>query len=697
MRIRFCFIAFFLIFISIISYSEVQNKSENDSESSILGITPEETPKDALEGVNLSKALESFLTKNKIAVQKANLSLTGTDEFAYNIIIDIPAGSELPKTVENKTFQGFNKLQDNTQFQEFDQKNLLIFDFTQEDAFIYKEELVSFIKELKELKLPFDISILLAALDKPPINDYQAISGTMSFVSFLENTDNSAAFTIRFHKSSRTAVLCGCRDSASPLWLTKLTIDSLSAEQIDFTYPHQILSLYRLGLLQSEWRMESFIKNNVPAITLAFTDKIGFSVLKRIVSDYSPKGTGEWDSHYIFFPAHYPLKSFWITEHIFVIACVIVASICVFLLCCFSFVGKSAARNKRDFMRFWHMIPFTILLSFFSLALGQVLTAHLPIFSSLNHFLQFGCKIIFSMIVISAMFAVQEHMRLPVAPFIYGYVISLVSIMNIFIFSAIDILFFVLFATEYIIIYLARASKRLVWLMFWTIMMFVPFLPYVYTLLKYCTIYELQIFAFSSPQGNFLLACAIFPFEIMWLRILLRLNIYVGSRGYNIKKIVKNASISTLVIVLIYVAAFFFMSRSIYKLKNISRRNRNYISLSFENKDSLSAKVTQSSFLGITSNHLSISSSTNPVKYNVRVVSGDNVPVYESSYAYNTNAQTNAVNFIIPDFPPKNITIDYAAADGIKAEITVTAFYRTDDPLKFRGESKTLSVGEIQQ
>ena len=148
------------------------------------------------------------------------------------------------------------------------------------------------------------------------------------------------------------------------------------------------------------------------------------------------------------------------------------------------------------------MIPFTLAITFLSLYLGQFTVGLLSKIINMNPVIQYGIKLIFSMIFISIFFVVQGILKISITAFLYGYLITIVSIFNIFLFSTRDLTLFIIFVTEYIIIYLSRRAKRISSVIFYFLLMLLPFLPYAVIIIKNARDSEIMNTVFTGITGG---------------------------------------------------------------------------------------------------------------------------------------------------------------------------------------------------
>ncbi|WP_296324720.1 hypothetical protein [uncultured Treponema sp.] len=622
-----------------------------------------------LHGNELSDTTSTALAKKGFTPIKQELSQTGQDDFADNLILSFPATSDGKKEVA--------------------------FCFTQEDFALHEDAIIDFLSFLKDEKHDWTATVLFSALDRLEFKANKSIKGTQVFAESVDDTDAFAAIAVTLDSSRETAIHTGSKRHTTPLWLTKQISDAFYDSQVTFSFEDLLSAIYRLGIVSGKERLSFFFMNDIPAIEVNFSSDSELSVLKTFARNYSSEGSDEWDMHYIYIKSASFFRPFFINEKTILISCLSVGILTILILCVFSFVGVHGERHKYEFIRSSYMIPFTLGISFLSLFLGQAFVSQLSIILPLNPILQYGIKIVFSMIFISALFTVQGILKFSVTAFMYGYLLSVVAIFNIFLFSTRDLTLFVIFISEYIIIYLSRTAKRLFSLSLFFILMLLPFLPYSYIIIKSAEDLELTRTVFTDAIGNLLLSFAIFPFQITWLRMLVLLNVRAGIKGYTMKKMILNGVFSTIAILLFIFAVIFSISHFIYR-PSLRAANKSEIQLVNEDKASLSAKLTSDEFSGMNTNHIKITSKEEALHYEVFLQGIETIhPVYDSIYDYEISSDKDGneiYTFIIPDYPPKSITIDYAADSKARAKINITAYYKKDEPHTFRIEKRELKV-----
>ena len=634
-------------------------------------------------GNNLSSAVDKAISKKGFSPVKQELSSTGQDKFAYNILIDFPP-TKKSENIEESESTGSEI-----------RRNEVIFCFKQEDFQSHEAEIFEFITFLQKMERDWSVKILFSVLDDSEFSDAGSIKGTEVFASSVEDSDSCCALTISFNPAESTEVFTEGGKVTTPLWLTKRVTDAFFDSQANFSFKNQLSSIYRLGLIKGKERLSFFFENNIPAIELNFPDGTELSSLKKFAESYTSDGTAEWDMHYIYINRSNLFKAVFINERTIIISCLSVGILTILILCIFSFLGESGERHKYDFIKSSYMIPFTIGIAFLSLLFGQHFVAFLSSYFPLNPIFLYGIKIVFSMIFISILFTIQGIFKFSATAFIYGYLLMVVAIFNIFLFTTRDLTLFVIFVAEYILVYISRSAKNLPSLSVFFVLMIIPFVPYGFIIIRSAEDFELTNAVFTSATDNLLLSLAIFPFQITWLRMLVFLNVRAGSKGWTMKKMILNGVFSTIAILAFIFALIFAISHFVYR-PDFRESTRVEIKIFREEKFTISAKLSKDEFSGMTTNHIKLSSEENARRYKVILNGKEGThPIYDSIYNYTiiTNHDgTDSYSFVIPEYPPKNITIDYAAPEKTPATIEVTAYYTTEDPHTFRIEKRELNV-----
>lgn len=616
-------------------------------------------------GKPLTDYIKKILQDNKFNFFEQELASTGQDEFAKNIFIEF-LSAENQKISES-------------------QRNIAVLDFTQEDFYKNSTDFLSFLDNLRKLKLEFDVTVLFSALTNPAVPGFSHLSGTEVFAESVSSPDETFSVCVDLQSPSPSIHTGGFR-SAAPLWLCRKISNAFSSSKEKYSFPNLISSLYRLGFVKGENRMNEFIKNEIPSIQISFSSsQSAFKVLDNFILSFSPENTEEWDKHYIFAPFGSPLKPVILNETFCLAICMALTIITLLSLCIVSFIGRQGERNKIELIKNLYMIPLTLAVSLLGLSIAQFLLKKNAGGEIANPVMFFGAKIIISMIFVSFFYALHNLLKLPTDIFVYSYIIQFIAIFNIFIFSLQDLMLFVPFGIEYILIFAFRRRKSFASLAVLFVLMTLPFIPYAIDILKNAGSDNFSRLIFTSKTGNLSVALALFPFQILWFKILVRLDLYNKQKKYSALKLLRNGLVSTAAVLafcLVFMQTIFVF---VYKPAK-EREESSKILIKNDFSNICSVKITKNEFSGMNTNHIIILSEKSALKYEVKLTSLDNeVALYDSVYAYDFVSEkfdgkmADEAIFVIPDYPPREITIDYAANPSSYAAVEVTAFYQGEE------------------
>lgn len=631
-------------------------------------------------GYSLSEAVYKSLSSNKFNPSYQELTPTGQDEFAKDIYIEFQQ-------------KGNSEILDG-------QRDIAVLDFKQEDFYLYRQEFISFLKKLKSADFKCKVIVLFSALTGPAVPPSSKISGSEVFAEILPFQDESFAISVNFDFSEKNTLRTGSVFSTSPLWLCKKITESFQELDEPYYFPNLITSLYRLGMIHGDKRTEAFVRNEIPAISVTFNSIENLSVLRHFLESFTPDETEEWDRHYVFLPLHYPAKPIALNENFCLGICMALAVITLLSLCIVSFTGKQGERNKIELLKNLYVLPLTLAVSVLGLSAAQIFLKKAFENILINPVTFFGLKVIVSMVFISIFYALHNILKLPADIFVYSYIIQFIAIFNIFFFALQDLMLFVPFGIEYILIFIFRRRKGLANLIIFFVMLSLPFIPYVVDILQRTSPEDFQRIIFTDFLGNISISLTLFPFQIIWLKILVRLNIFNKLRKYSVLKLFRNGLFSTAAI---FAFCFAFMQAIyliVYKPVRIKEENSE---TTIKNSFSAfcSVNISQDEFSGMNTNHIKISSEKNALRYEVKIKSLDySVPIYDSIYAYDFSSEKTKkgrrmeeVSFIIPDYPPAKMTIDYAASPDSVAAVEVTSFYESDEKNVILREKTNAFVG----
>lgn len=654
--------------------------------------------KESVHAREISNTLYENLLHRLMQPQKQFLTGTENPALPFSIIVDFDSAGNIPAAVGEPVADANNADTDTVitadipgmgteQSQDTAGWNTppqIVLSIPQEMAVVMDTGFYTLLEIFRDSDIPVSVRILLTAGDFPlletPGRDLIP-TGTGIFLSETEPTANTAVLVFSPPDSGspdRPVLIPGSGGYMSPLWLIR---------QIQLDMPRNSLLSYRLNLAPEDSRLRAFLEEGFAAAAVRFNPSdlaqvqtVQETVLQTIYN-FVPNNNPNLDTgNYLLIETP---RKIWIPEYILVVVYIITAALVTAASCGFSITGKKSGTRKQDLAHVWYLIPITILLSALSLYGGQHIALALSGSTGNSPFSVLIIKTFCSFFFVSLLFIAQVQFRVPVSQVVYGYLLSLVAVLNIFIFTSFDIVLLVVFLAEYFIIVLARITRRLVPLIVSACLMFIPFIPFAVAIWNNLAPEKIMTLTQPGPAGNILYACILVPFQIMWLRILVRMNIYGKTRKIPRRK----ALITTGIIIiglLIFIAGSF--SAASWYLEQRSLQQTAFFDTSpvpyqdiIQNQSfpaSYEVQIQRTPYLKLQTIRLSMSVPDVVLRYDVSVSAPAAFPVYDAEIPYDTVETDNGTTafFLIPDAPASDLSFAYTAPAEYEQYITVKIY-----------------------
>ncbi len=581
--------------------------------------------------------------------------------------------------------------------------NRLIITMPQDMALQYLQETVSLLKKMEDATI--SVTLALLANERPPFPREEGApaeqqwhpSGSQILLDNTADADSCAIVMLEtpIQPPKQVTVVPGANGMMTPLWLL---------QQLPLPIPHNSLITYRLNLAAENPVLAPFFQAGMAAVAVKLDPSQGeqaqevFSALEAMVQEFTSVESAEGSSeNYMVFSL---LDNFWIGEEIFILLYLVITILVLALLSGFSFIGRRGAANRRAFFKIWHLIPITILLSTLFLWLGQLVATSFIEAAPANTFAIMGIKTIFSFITISLPFIFHLRLRLNISQFVYGYLLTLVAAMNVFIFTSIDLVLLFVFVMEYIVIYFGRLTRRIVPLVVASLVMLLPFIPYALNILEYASRDKLLSMAYCGIWGNILYSCILTPFQIMWLRILGRIDLFGTHR--NISRFRMFAAVGltmgALVVSMTLLVGLgsLLLYRTIPGMKEseTEKTPQGYILVESEEPVPLNISVGQTGYLELRSVTVEIDADLPVLRFDLEVRSPGGLPVYDSVLDFQTTQEADGSEqvfvsrFLIPDYPAEQNSLQYTADNSLSQIVKVTVYLKV-------GENQATAVEKL--
>ncbi len=637
-----------------------------------------------LRGLSLCKNTENFLFSSGFTPQKSDLIKSGTNEFPYNIEVALPAAAEKSAELSGN-------------------RRTLILAFTMEDALRFRNYVSVILSSLKKMQRDYDLVLLFSYGDFQSDNGGDRLCGTDIFAENIDAPDDCSAVSVSFTAEKTAVLIPGGAGDTAPSWLVKRLCDSFASSGLPYRIRGGSLgSLYRLRILKADERASFFLQRGIPCAGISIPEEADIASYgagtAEFLSAYSSEGTGSWDRHYIVFHAG---KTLWWTSEQFIVVCFIAVSfISLFMLSELSFIrNKRRTEIKHDVFRLWYILPVTVVISAVCFQVSQPLTQFLYHIFRISILYQFIVKVVITFVINTLLYLFIVKFQGVLEERAYAYLLTVDSVINIFIFSAVDISLFFLFAAEYVIVYIFRPFKKTNMLVAAFIAMMIPYVPYIRQIISYADPAFFGSAVYSGFQGNMLLSIGSLPFLFQWLRIIARFterwNYYeTSASGRRILSVISFSG-ATAVIIVVFLAGVSRISG--YFKPGSERRTQNAVRINRADDAVLSCSSSDRTFFGDTTRTISVDLGKEAERCIISVngMNGNSVVYSDNEYKSDKTKYTDT--FPVPVWPPEKITVSYVADVSVPSVVTVTAFYReTDSACTMRTYEVTIPASRKQ-
>lgn len=607
-------------------------------------------------GKELSDTLyKEFQARNFENLKRLPLSAAAFENFAYNIQIDFPS------KIASEQSEDF------------------IIAATQEDLFGHKNFFIPLLKFAESGNFKFNLIFLFSAGDKRRVGENEKTTGTETFCKSIEGAQNKHAVILDFSARKKTYVTPGGAGEVSPFYLTKAFCNTLDENSIDYTLSGGIyLSLYNLGILKSNFRISAFLSRGIPAIMLSMlSESTSHNAELKSIENFLERiellDNSKWSRHYI--PLKIASRHFWITESQILIIIMIFTALCLLILSDFTFLFRRRSRRlveiKMRALKSNYLILFTAIVLALSLFAGQGIAQIFQKMKVRNFMLLFFIKLCVPFFIVSFLYPIEIKLHKNLPPYIYEYILSISALLNIFIFTILDISLFILFALEYLILALSRTVKRTLLLYLFMILFLLPFIPLVYAILLYSDGKKIYEIVFCSFGENIILSFAFVPLCLLWLRVLARAKLKAKSTKKIVGLYVAFSAISLSGIGIIATISITLLNQFFFKNVEFSRplaqvedTNENrFANVSIQDTEYYGGKIRK----------IELSSTKEVERYAIYVEGQTANPVYFS--IYETTSEDGRTEFLLPENPPKNLTVLYTPDSSENSIITVEAYF----------------------
>ncbi|MGL4986620.1 MAG: hypothetical protein ACRC5H_05710 [Treponemataceae bacterium] len=551
----------------------------------------------------------------------------------------------------------------------------------QEEADYFFDTIVRLANTFKKNPPSFGVHIVLIANASPILPDtveIYTISGIQKFISSINRANVHAVLLLNQSEHEKIEIIPASFTKFTPLWL----LESVEKSTFDdYLIPTYSLLLYRLGILGKDLLYNKFLQDEIPTLLINTQNTLIENLLLGSVQKFEKGMSRDWDNHYSFF---YFGEYLYIPESATLLVILISIAVLLFFLFMFSFLfGDSKYQRIQDLKQTWYIIPLMIFgigfLLFLSQSLGKII---FPLWE--NQVIFAGIlKIAITIIFFASLTFLQRWVKFPEGEYIYGYLLILIALLNIIIFSSFSLSFFYNFLLVFAVSYFIMITKPFLLKLILSVIMTLP-LAYFLFYADSQTIRSTILFFITLPfWGNILFACMILPYEIVWIMVLVRFKLFGKKEIIGFPYIITSACFISFIVT---ISIFFYQ----FTLNRSSLKETTVINRSLES--SLTVKIHESTSYDKSHISFEIASKIPALRYIIVATTTDGVSIYDANFPYEISTDYLEGIFLLDDNPPQILGVNYSSDLEGDKDLKITAYYGDAQTQHFYYETKSFFI-----
>lgn len=528
------------------------------------------------------------------------------------------------------------------------------------------------LKQLENENYNSNIIILLSYADDFIFNKENTIIGSKVFLDSIENKDTYTTLILNLN-SDRNYVSSGTNGFTSPSNMVRTVYNNCLKSKLKFTLPLYYLSQTYSYKIKFDNTLDLYLRENIPAIKINLIkdsqhqEEIS-NLLVNICNDLIQLSSVQFDQHFLIY--RFAHNYFRITEKTIVIIIIIIILSLLLFLFLFTFINNRIQKeNWNNTRQMWYLVPITFVLLLASLFAGKYFSLFIfRNYSGIHRMMmtatfQFIFAVIFSGIFNTAELIYNKKYNNNTL----DYLIIFCTFINQFIFLFVDVAFFPIFMFICFLAILSLVVQNKYIKIVFTPLMLLPYIFYGFQLLSIATEYKTE---FNYNAYSFLfISLAFYPIFIMVFR---HINGFIKNKDSKKNIIIANSIVSGLFCFgcLIFSSVFYFSVKQ--------RFLKNEPLILVDTDDSL-LNITYSDKIvfdnTIRTLNIHVPSATINCQLIINCDSAPPVLYSDNSYL---NLSEKTVTFLIPEFPPENMTFNYGIPQK-KSTIKLVVYTQTNE------------------
>ncbi len=598
-----------------------------------------------------SDELYRIFLKNNSNPQKQLLENTQSEEFPYNIIIN----NEVAE-------QDTNEIK-------------LTIVFPQEIVIDYIPQILSLIEFIKENNVTYSVEILFSAndiIDSEKDYTKNSFAGTTTYIQNLTDTSKTATILISpettnsittnislledYVKFSPTGMDANNTNELVEFGFFSAIINSMAKADVSYFIEGVLLSLHRLNLIKGDLQVGKWLSNDIPAVAV-YINKTNnhkiFAMLESLLTEFNANVFKNTDLNYGYLEIF--SVTFFVKEIAYLLMFILCVAITLFIFCHISFInGAHKNIHKQEIARTWYLLPIIVIATTLILFLSQAIVLTMVQSNSSSMLFPFILKIIYT-ILIALLFSSLRHIfKFPITGFIYAYMLSISAVFNIILFSIVEITLMPLFIIQYLIVQASQKVRKGIVLIICYVLMFLPFVPFIINLAHSNTILQLTNITNAHIAVNILIAFFMLPFQLMTIRIFIRLKLWTTKLKFNLKTMIIRLSIVFFMVILLTIMLIVTKREPI--------REQNFTQY-LNNTGIITTNIHSQEKYGNISHTLSLETNEKIIRYSIELYSNTTLPIYTANYPFEILEKPNTAIFTLDENPPNPFVLEFLS-DG---------------------------------
>ena len=629
-----------------------------------------------------SDEIFAILANNDYNPQKQLLENTLSEQYPYNIILsnDFSIDSKIEKK--------------------------LIIVIPQEIVHKYIPQMFSLIEYIKTSHLDFSVDIALTAND---YNYYEhenynrnIFEGSSTYIQNLTSISNTAAIIVSpqtletittdigllndFVKLSISGNNTKNKNEIVQLGFFSTIINSMAKADVSYYIEGVLLSLHKLNLIKGDLRLGTWLENDIPAVSVSINDSNShkiFALLQSVLEEFPTSDFSNVDVNYGFLDI-FSIR-FFINETVYLWLFIITVTVILFLFSHVSFInGAHKNIHKKEIAETWYLAPIIIICTTLVLFLSQTIVFALVPFSSEYMLLAFIAKMLFTILIALLLSSLKYIFKFPITGFIYAYIGSISAACNIILFSLIEITLLPLFLIQFLIVQASQKVRNVKILIIYYIAMMFPFIPFIINSASSNEILQLESVTNAGIGINTLIAIVMLPFQIMTIRIFIRLKIWTTKLKFNPKKFITGLSI--LVFCLIVVTIVLIVVTKAPQIESSTKL------LDTENAELIAITTHNTEKYGNISHTITLKTDEKVAKYEIELYSDTTLPIYSANYPFDILEKPHTAIFTLSENPPNPLIVEFLSAGKSDIICSITAWIDKNSVLEKVYFEKTIEA-----